>query len=77
MRQLVLARSAMQAFKSMSFGANRGQIESTINADGLMRRVRYSEKGPFTALITNAAEDYTRLLKRAKMKAGGVHLGIL
>lgn len=77
MRQLVLARSGVTAFKAMQTTVNFGAIETQVQADGLMRRVRYSEKGAFIAQITNLEEEYKRLLKRAKSKGGGFHMGVL
>ena len=77
MLQLVLARAAMRAYTAMMTGVNLGMIEQQVNVDGLMRKVRYSEKGPFVAQITRGQEEVDRLTKRAKMKAGGIHFGII
>jgi hypothetical protein len=77
MKELVLARAGITAFSAMQTSINMGGLELTINVDGLMRRVKYSDKGPFAAQIANLEKRLEPLLRRAKMKGGGIHLGIL
>lgn len=77
MKQLVLSRAAITAFQSMQTSINFGAIETQVQADGLSRRVKYSEKGPFNAQIMQMQAQADRLLRRAKQKGGGVHIGIL
>ena len=77
MQQLVLARAGATAFRAMQTSINFGAIETQVQADGLARRVKYSEKGPFVAQITNLEAEAKRLMTRAKAKGGGIHLGML
>lgn len=77
MRQLVLARAAVQAFRTMQTSISYGAIETQVNVDGLMRKVRYSEKGPWHAQIGQNQQLVKDLTKRAKQMGGGFFLGTL
>jgi hypothetical protein len=77
MRELVLAKAAIRAFSAIQTGINLGAMEVHTIADGLSQRIRYSEKGPFGAQIAQENTIVTSLLKRAKAKGGGFHMGIL
>jgi hypothetical protein len=77
MRQLVLARSAVTALKSMQLSVNYGAVETQITADGLSRRMRFDPKGAFSGPIMAFEEEVKRLTRRAKSMCGGVHLGVL
>lgn len=76
-KELVLARAGITAFSAMQTSINFGAIETQTNIDGLARKVRYSEKGPFAAQIANLKAREEVLTRRAKSKGGGIHLGIL
>jgi hypothetical protein len=77
MTRLVLAKAAARVFEALSTSVNYGAMETTVNVDGLMRRVRYSEQGPFAAQIKQHNSVVKELLRRAKQKAGGIHIGVL
>lgn len=77
MRQLVLAKAAIIAFQAIQTSVNFGAMEVLTTVDGLSQRTRYSEKGPFIAAIMQQNDVVKRLTKRAKMKGGGFHMGIL
>ena len=77
MKQLVLARAAVTAFQSMQFSISFGAIELQTTADGLSQRIRFSDKGPFIAMITQQQQIVKDLEKRAKSKTGGFHMGML
>ena len=77
MRELVLAKSAMRAFQAMQTSINMGVLEMQTVGDGLMQRFKFSEKGPFWGQIQQEKENIVRLLKKAKQKGGGFHIGIL
>jgi len=77
MKQLVLSRAGVMALQNMQLSVNFGAMELTTQVDGLMQRTRYSEKGPFWAQIEQLKGQIDRLMRRAKMKAGGIHLGML
>jgi len=77
MRQLVLARAAITAWQSMQFSINFGAVEVHTIADGLSQRIRFSEKGPFIAQIQQQQGIVDALMKRAKSKVGGFHMGLL
>lgn len=77
MKQLVMARAGIMAFRAMGTSLNMGAIELTTNVDGLMRRVRYADKGPFSAQISNLEDDAKRLMKRIKLKGGGLAFGAI
>jgi len=42
-----------------------------------MQRIKYSEKGPYAPQIAAQEMIVKSLLKRAKSKGGGFHMGIL
>ena len=77
MQQLVLARSAVTALKSIQLSVNYGATETQITADGLSRRMKFDPKGPFAGQIAAYEEEVKRLTRRAKSMCGGIHLGIL
>jgi hypothetical protein len=77
MKQLVLARSAVTALKSMQLSVNFGALETTTQVDGLLFRSRYDPKGAFAGAIEAFSDEVKRLTRRAKTMGGGVHLGIL
>jgi hypothetical protein len=77
MRQLVLAKAGITALGAMQTSLNMGSIETYTQADGLALRTRYSEKGPFYGAIANLQTQVDRLIKRAKMAGGGIHIGLL
>lgn len=77
MKQLVLAKAGITAYNVMQTSISFGALELTAQVDGLMRRVRYSEKGPFYAQLWNLKKEVNRLMNRAKMKGGGIHMGYI
>ena len=77
MRQLVLARSAVTALKSIQLSVNYGAIETATQMDGLMYRTKFDPKGAFAGAIAAFEDEVKRLTRRAKMMGGGLHLGIL
>jgi hypothetical protein len=77
MRQLVLARSAITAWQSMQFSLNFGAVEVHTIADGLSQRIKFSEKGPMNTQIGQQQMIVDALMKRAKSKVGGFHMGML
>jgi len=77
MQQLVLAKAGATAFRAMQTSINWGALETMTQADGLARRVKYSEKGAFAAQIANLEDVAKQLTKRAKSMGGGFHMGIL
>jgi hypothetical protein len=77
MRQLVLARASVTAWQSMQFSINFGAIEVHTIADGLSQRIKFSEKGPMSAQITQQQGIVDALMKRAKSKTGGFAMGML
>jgi hypothetical protein len=77
MSQLVLARAGAIALGAMQTSVNMGVLETMTQADGLARRVRYSEKGAFSGMIDRLDGMAKQLIKRAKMMSGGIHMGML
>ena len=77
MKQLVLARSAVTALKTMQLSVNFGALETMTQVDGLTYRSRYDPKGAFAGAIESFSDEVKRLTRRAKTMGGGVHLGIL
>jgi len=77
MKQLVMSRAAVQAFKTMGVSVSNGATELTINVDGLMRRVKYPEAGVFSGQVKNFENEVKRLTRRALQKGGGFFLGQL
>jgi hypothetical protein len=77
MRQLVLARASVTAWQSMQFSINFGAVEVHTIADGLSQRIKFSEKGPMNAQIGQQQTIVDALMKRAKSKVGGFHMGML
>lgn len=77
MKQLVLAKASIRAFRAMQLSVNLGALETQTVADGLSYRVKYSEKGPFWGQIQEAQQEVALLTKRAKMLGGGVFIGTL
>lgn len=77
MRQLVLAKAAIQAFQAMQTSVNMGATEVQTTGDGLSQRIKYSEKGVFWAQIQQQQEKVKPLMRRAISKVGGFHMGML
>jgi len=75
MQQLILCKAAVIAFQNLQTPLAMGAMELTSQIDGLMRRVRYSEKGAFSPQIETFGKRADALLRRAKSKAGGIPLG--
>lgn len=77
MQQLILAKAGITALMAIQTSLNMGVLETATQADGLMYRSKYGEKGPFYATIKNLQGEVKRLVLRARMMSGGIHLGIL
>jgi hypothetical protein len=77
MKQLVLARASIQAYQAMQTSVNMGAYEIATVSDGLSQRVRYGDKGVFAAQIAGQQNNVKDLMRRAKTKCGGFHMGIL
>jgi hypothetical protein len=77
MLQLVLARTAVIALSSMQLSVNYGALETAIQADGLMQRMKFDPRGAFAGAIMQFEKQAKELTTRAKSAVGGVHLGIL
>jgi hypothetical protein len=77
MKQLVLARAGVTALKAMQLSVNYGVLETTLQADGLMQRMKFDPKGAFAGQIMALEEEVKRLTRRAKSMVGGINLGIL
>lgn len=77
MKQLILAQAATTAFQALQTSINYGVLEQQTTADGLSMRLKYGEKGPFFAQITQQAGIIKNLTTRAKAKGGGFFMGYL
>lgn len=77
MHQLILAKAGTTALMAIQTSLNMGALETLTQADGLALRTKYGEKGPFFATIKNLQDETKRLILRAKMMGGGIHIGIL
>ena len=77
MRQLVLARAGVTILKTMQLSVNYGALETSIQADGLMQKMRFDPKGAFAGAIIAFEDEVKRLTMKAKQMVGGIHLGIL
>ena len=77
MKRLVLAKAAITAFSAMATSINFGVSEMQTLGDGLMQRFKFSDKGVFYPQISQQEKQVKELMKRAKQKGGGFHIGIL
>ena len=77
MLQLVKARAAVTALKSIQLSVNYGALETALQMDGLMQRMKFDPKGAFSGAIMAFEEEVKRLTRKAKSMVGGLHLGIL
>ena len=77
MRQLTLAKATATVLGIMQLSVNYGALETAIQADGLMRRMRFDPKGAFAGAIAQHEAVASRLMDQAKAMCGGLHMGVL
>lgn len=77
MKQLVLAKAAVIVLQVMQLSVNYGALETAIQADGLMRRMKFDPKGAFAGAIQAHQGMADMLIRRAKSMVGGLHMDIL
>lgn len=77
MKQLVMVKAGIRALTAIQLGINLGAVETQTQADGLLQKMKFSEKGALYGNIKMLQEEEKQLLKRAKMMGGGIALGIL
>lgn len=77
MKQYVLAEAAMRALASIQGTINLGIKDSMITVDGLSYKSSYSEKGPFSGLISQFKEQRDELMKMARDKVAGPMLNVI
>lgn len=76
-KQLVLAKAAIQALSSMQLSVNLGALETQTQADGLLYKVKYSEAGAFSGQIKRFEAMAKDLTKRVKQMGGGFAMGMI
>lgn len=77
MLQLVLAKATATVLGNMQLSVNYGALESMLQADGLMRRMRFDAAGAFAGAIKQHEATVERLTRKAKAMCGGLAMGIL
>jgi hypothetical protein len=76
MKELVIVGAAIRALMNMQGSVNFGATETNTQIDGLLYRVRFSEKGAFIGQITSYKQRYDELMHRAKANVSGPVFGV-